>query len=534
MKTARHRLNRDEAGMLIAFSALLFGGWTRIYPAIAAGFPINDGGLFYKMVEVLQENHYNIPSYFEFNGYQIPFAYPPLAFYLTALINDFLNIPLILLFQYVPAIILIFTIPVFYEFAKVILGDKFQAGIATLIFALTPRSLTWYIMGGGVTRAPGLLFLLLAIRSAYQTFVSPNIKNILLTIVFGTLVVLTHPEAALHSAGIILLMWLFKARSKKGLLTGAAIGAGVMIATSFWWAPLLLGQGFGPILSASKTSLNGTAAILYPFVSFDDEPSITFIMALAFLGILTELASAKLFLPALYFLPFVLEVRSAANVAIIPLALLASAALCRLIIPGVYNANLPPGNNNDAGGYKKRILYGSGAFITLYLLSGMLYYSTLLVGQHVSKSNREAFEWIRNNTPMESRFLVLTGNFDLFRDWTLEWFPAYTDRVSLTTIQGREWIDGENFHQLIIKFQNTQACIYKLEPMKCLLIETNVKNLGYDYIYISRVTADIPLEREPRANELFSDLNINQSYERVFDNGNVTIYKLSSNLTITN
>mgnify|MGYP003428724608 CR=1 FL=1 len=44
---------KSSLSKLILFFALLFGTLVRLYPVWAAGFPINDGGLFYRMVEDL-------------------------------------------------------------------------------------------------------------------------------------------------------------------------------------------------------------------------------------------------------------------------------------------------------------------------------------------------------------------------------------------------------------------------------------------------------------------------------------------------
>ena len=41
------------------------------------------------------------------------------------------------------------------------------------------------------------------------------------------------------------------------------------------------------------------------------------------------------------------------------------------------------------------------------------------------------FYWISENIPEDSRFVVITGQVDLFRDWISEWFPAPTVWTSL-------------------------------------------------------------------------------------------------------
>lgn len=64
-------------------TAVTLGLILRLLPALSADFPLNDGGLFYLMTRELQGAHYALPVYTSYNSAQIPFAYPPLAFYIA-------------------------------------------------------------------------------------------------------------------------------------------------------------------------------------------------------------------------------------------------------------------------------------------------------------------------------------------------------------------------------------------------------------------------------------------------------------------
>ncbi|MDO9302752.1 MAG: hypothetical protein Q7T89_15305, partial [Anaerolineales bacterium] len=74
--------------MLFLFTALLFGAVVRFVPAASNGFPLNDGGMFYTMIRDLQANHYILPQFTSYNFADIPFAYPPLGFYIAASLSD--------------------------------------------------------------------------------------------------------------------------------------------------------------------------------------------------------------------------------------------------------------------------------------------------------------------------------------------------------------------------------------------------------------------------------------------------------------
>jgi len=150
--------SKDEIGILILFAAILFGGIFRLLPSWLAGFPVNDGGMFHVMMKDLQANHFIPPLYTSYNHLSIPFAYPPLAFYIGAGASDLLNISLLAILRWLPAIIHTACVPALYFLAKELIGDKFTAAIATLVFALTPHLNAWLSVGGGLTRSLGTLF----------------------------------------------------------------------------------------------------------------------------------------------------------------------------------------------------------------------------------------------------------------------------------------------------------------------------------------------------------------------------------------
>ena len=80
---------RSIAGRRSARSAcpMIVGLVVRAVPLVAAGFPLNDGGLFYAMAEDVRRAGFALPMYSSYNGVGIPFVYPPLAFYLAAALD---------------------------------------------------------------------------------------------------------------------------------------------------------------------------------------------------------------------------------------------------------------------------------------------------------------------------------------------------------------------------------------------------------------------------------------------------------------
>jgi asparagine N-glycosylation enzyme membrane subunit Stt3 len=146
----KRQLDRPAFLLLIA---ILFGGLVRFMPAILVRFPINDGGMFYTMAGELSSNGYALPAVTTYNGWNLPYAYPPLGIYLATLLADFGRVPLLTVFLWLPPLLSLLAIPAFYLFARALLSDDLHAALATLFFALTPGRYDWHVMGGGVTRA---------------------------------------------------------------------------------------------------------------------------------------------------------------------------------------------------------------------------------------------------------------------------------------------------------------------------------------------------------------------------------------------
>jgi len=504
------KLNANDLGTLFFLAALIFGAWFRALPPYLAGFPINDGGLFYKMIEAVRENHYRLPETVHYNGLNIPFAYPPFAFYLAGGVADLFGKPLMDVVLWFPAIVLIAIIPAVFYFANAILKSRLQAGLATLLYALLPRSITWLIMGGGVTRGLGQLFLILAVANVYLLFAEKQKKRLLSAMIFSALVCATHPEAALHTVGIALVLWLFYGRNKDGMINALIVALGTALLTSIWWLPVLARFGLDPYLSAAQTGLNGLSYSIVLFAPYSGEPFMTIIALLAILGFAAQVAKGEYLLPALLAVPFVVEPRSAANVSIIPMALLASVALTDLLLPALARIESAARNipfKNVLQSRSEKLLF---FYLLFCVLIGMHFFASGLNEKRVSPEHRQAFAWIQQNAPADGKFLIITGKTDLFADPINEWFPVLTNRVSLTTIQGYEWVGQGAFAEKVPVMQSLQRCA----ALTCIESAAQEAGVDYDYIYVANANAN-----------LIYDLQSKGTYSSAYEKDGIVIFR---------
>jgi hypothetical protein len=468
--------SKDEIGILILFAAILFGGIFRLLPSWLAGFPVNDGGMFYVMMKDLQANHFAPPLYTSYNQINIPFAYPPLAFYIGASLNGLFNIPLLALLQWLPAIIHTACIPALYFLAKEFTGNKFTSAVTALVFALTPHLNAWLSVGGGLTRSLGTLFLILTILHSHKLLINNKSRDIGWTMLFGSLTVLSHTESTIFAIGIPIYIWLAKSRTWKSALQGGLVALGVFLFAGPWYGLVISRYGMETLLSALKTGGQTLWAVLR-LINIDtitEEPYLDLLGVFGILGMAMLISTKRFFIPIMLIVMHLVQPRSAHTVGNIPLAIAAGLFVTEMLLPAIQKLD----DANTGRGVKVFLVV-----LTPYLLVNSVYQGFLLSQNHVSKGEQTAMQWVRENTPADSQFLVLTGEPEAMCESTAEWFPALTGRTSLSTLQGREWLTDKSFGEFIGHRNSLQGCIN--ENLECLTDQASYFGDDFDYVYIS-------------------------------------------------
>jgi hypothetical protein len=472
------RLNTNEQATLILLIAFIFGAWFRLMPAWLAGFPINDGGMFYTMMLDLQANHYIAPMFTSYNHLSIPYAYPPLGFYAGALLSDLLHVSPILILRWLPGIVNAFCIPAFYFFAKEVLKDKFQSSIATLVYAFIPHLTSWNSMGGGLTRSFGMLFMLLTLGHVQRVFESDDKKSLWGAILFGGLTTLSHTEAPIFTIAIAIYIWAMKSRSWKGILNGALIALGVLLIGGVWYGTVVYRHGFAPFQSISQTGAHsfGAALKILNVAFLTEEPYLGLLATLGILGIAALTLKKDYFIPLMLVVVFLAQPRSAHVIGNIPLALAAGFFVAEILLPAVSKTLT-----------ENKKLTAFLVILGVYAFSNSMYYAFNLSRRVLSESERSAMQWIKQNTPGDGKFAVISGDSNAFCDPVTEWFPALTGRQSATTIQGTEWLLGNKFGKNMALSHALQACID--EGVECFTRESEKLGKPFDYVYISVASA---------------------------------------------
>lgn len=516
----RKPILRNEWADLIFILAILVGTFMRFNPTLLAGFAINQGGMFAVMIDDLRANHYLLPIYTTYNHLQIPFAYPPLGFYIGGIVTDLFSIDSVQVLRWLPAFFASLSIPAFYLLALRLLKNKYHASVGTLFFAFMPRAFSWFITGSGLTRSPGQFFLLLTLAVIVRLYQENRRSDIFWAGIFAGLTVMSHPEAAVHMVASVIFFWVMLGHSRATFVKLVGVGVTALIAAAPWWVTVIHYHGLAPLLSAVQTGQKTSAVLNLLFFDFAEEPYATVITVLALIGLGQCLLRKDYLLPLWLALPFLVEGRSAALPAAIPLAMLAAVGLVDVVFK-----SLSPGSAGKLENPEQLSLVevGISAYVILYLLFSTYQYGLQLSGSSLPLPDRESMNWINQTTSGDSRFLVLTGTNSISCDNVLEWFPALSDRQSIYTVQGTEWTKGANFAAYVQSTYAVQRCLSNGD-VSCL--DSAVDRSEYDFVYVSKIprlncrSIDLPNSYV----YFIESLRADRSFDLVYESQEVMIF----------
>lgn len=528
----RRQTNPELAGPILGHVILVVlataaGLFVRLAPVAASGFPLNDGGLFLDMIRDLQRNNFAIPMYASYNSASIPFAYPPLAFYIGALFSR-LGVSLLDLVRFLPALISTLTIPLLYLLSRRLLVSEARSLMAVFAFALLPRTFQWLIMGGGLTRSVGFVFALLTLIAVHDLYVRGSRTSLLFTILFASLTILSHPELAFFTAYSTALMFFFLSRNRAGVVHSCVAAAGILLLTSPWWVSVIRYHGIGPLLAASQTGSGTWSANALSLLVFDftEEPFMTLLGFLGLLGAVVCVVEKRHFLVAWLVVIFLLDPRSGATYATIPLAMFVEVGICRMILPALHG--LASGKSVRAGTSEVRFIdlvstlpaRNALAFLFFYALFAAWYlpYTQNSPVRVLPLAQRQAMEWVADHVPEDASFLVVSGDV-FWSDTASEWFPVLAHRVSVATVQGYEWLPNRAFSEQLARYNRLQTCAS--QGANCLARWTALSGVAPPYVYVPK-----PASSESRdcCSELRVALANSVDYEKSYDGPGATIF----------
>jgi hypothetical protein len=470
----------------IAVAGLALGLILRIQPILRSDFPLNDGALFTLMIEAIRDSRYALPAFVGYNGLAIPFAYPPLAFYVAAAFADFAHVDSISTLRVLPLLFDLGVLMAFGWLAMTTLSSRTGAAVAFAAFALMPGSYQWLLGGGGLTRAAGLTFALLSLRQVYVLSTTGSNRAAALTALFAGLTALSHLEMAWFLACSGGLVYLAFGRTLANAGRGLAAAGGALVVSAPWWLSVLLRHGLGPFAAAA-----GTGSVL-ELSGEDPATSLVTLGVVLFVVSLSLLGHEALFLASWLGVITFLNTRSLWLVAI-PIALVAGRVLGDLLI-----ARLVLGQRVEERVRVERSALAKIRRVAAPLLAALMVvwalqtsasqlYSAPSPLEALTAEDRAAMTWVEQNTDPASRFLIIAAG-SWARDRVAEWFPLYSYRTSVTTPQGAEWLPDKEFNRRLKNRNRAQAC--GSAGAACLAAWSATTGVTFTHVYLPKSAGD--------------------------------------------
>lgn len=478
-------------------------------------FPLGEGGLFVLFSQQIAERGFALPAEVVYGGVRLPFAYPPLSFYFAAALARLTGADLLAVYAWLPLVLNMLAVPAFCFLAAQVTKSRVVFVSAVLLYVQLPDSFMWHITAGGLPRAMGALFAMIAVGVAL-TQGSPRPAAKLL--VSGTCVgiaILSHLEWGIFAAaGVTLATFARVPEPRRRILFVATQGLIALAVISPWLTAILLRHGFDPFLSSASASQWNLGRFVVDLLL---GRVFGLLVLPALLGAWVAVNRGNWFLITWLVVTLLLTPRMGGSAGFaIPSTLLAGSGIKAFAEYAL--AQILRGR----GILQPLARIGRSAGVGLPVALLLLFFSAVLatplrfaihprtIAEQVSPSAREAMRWIRDNTAPTSSFVVITGAERWWADKIAEWFPYLTGRTSLTTAQGLEWA-GEGVFV---------ARVAAVEALKASKAAPSLVRRSYcDTDYVALFSA-------PRS-EQAQAFSADRSFRPVFSNEQATVFQVS-------
>ncbi|MEX1068793.1 MAG: glycosyltransferase family 39 protein [Chloroflexota bacterium] len=505
----------------------LVGLVVRAIPVALADFPLNDGGLFLTMVMAVEEADWALPVSVAWNGTQLPFTYPPLAFYVVGWADAYLGIDPLALFRFFPLVASTLVVPAVFLLGRSLLRSDLGGLTAALAYAVTTGSFVWLVQGGGISRAPGMLLAVLTLWQTVHLVRSPTPRRAGATGALAGLTILTHPAAALFTAISAFLIWFFEGRSLRSLkFSTAALGVALLVATP-WAGAVIQHHGLAGLLDVQNNGPDPRSTLLAMVVGRLTGNPFVDPLALLGLGMAILCLTRRRFLLPIWLLAAAFL---AWQYAMVPLGLLVGFAAVDLstLRDSVRRRAAQAGAPAVSGTSRWGPGLGLGLLgVILLVEAGAAGLAVLNPGaplDALSPERRDAMAWIEANLEDDARFAVVTGD-----SWAVdpdsEWFPVLAQRVSVGTVQGSEWLGGAAFREQLTAHGTLQACVAEGSG-NC--VREWLADWPADYVFIPKGRRHGPNSPPDCCDDLRAGLLADPAFTRVYDGPGATIFRVNS------
>lgn len=509
---------------------VVIGGLVRFWPLGDSGYPLNDGGLFARMASDLAENGFLLPTYTTYNGADIPFAYPPLGIYLAALLSLLTGGDTTSVVRWLPAVLSTATILAMYVMGADLLRSRWRGVVAAAAFALMPRAYLWLIVGGGVTRALGLLLALLALQQGIRMLRTHRSRHVIATAVLGGLTLLSHPQAAVFLAVSLLTLLAFHAfrgRGRTAIAQLALAGLGGLLVAAPWMVAVAAAHGIGPVLSAGRTAVEPTiGAGQLLGLSFADTAVLDLMTALGVVGVIVRIARRQWMIPVWLVLTVLADPRAGSTYATVPLALSVVPILGELLQRMIPQQGGPGTLDTEPLPRLVRTHRAASMVVVLLLFVALRASARSAVDEAgplhgLQPDHAAAMRWVASESGEGAAFAVVSGH-SWEADYLSEWFPVLANRTSIATVQGSEWTGIDGFLDRLAMYRQLQGCA--VATTTCLESWADGWDLDEVYVFLPKGRLFGPDSQADCCTALRETLRASPNYRLIYEGPGASIY----------
>lgn len=454
--------------------------------------PTDPGGYYLESAQQLAENHFRIPAYVQGFGLKgIPFVYPPLAFYLLAVMG-YLFGGVIKASLYVPGILLLIQAILMYFFMLRWKSSKQAALWAALVLLLMPQIFFRTLYADGITTGLGDIFLLASWIVVIKPIERSSVyRQSILGGLFVGLTILSHPAIGLFcSVSFLILFFYSNGLTKKAILGLLLTGVIALVVIAPWLFVIISKHGIAPFLAGltdSKSSLSALGrendlfgylktTFYYIYHKHIDGFSNTwsFIVIPFILALVYNMIKGPRIL-ILLLLAVLLTLRGHPTGTIFVLAASLGVFYERFFITFLdsrFSQYLEKESIEDKVNINWRFLLFFVMHVSLLFVLSSRYVNrpAFIAGE------LETYEWIRLNTAKTSTFIA--NNMD-------EKLVYFGQRTILLPILGAEWIPDSEYGNWTTRDSKINYEIYQCREIECLLDIFKKYDLVPDYIIYS-------------------------------------------------
>lgn len=477
-------------------------------------YPAHISGMYLVMVDELIENGYRLPQYVPYyTSDPAPFAYPPLAVYISAIFQEFTGITGLQYARFVPPAILFFTVFPAYIFSKEIFNDGLKASITSCLIIATPQVYWSHLAAGGWIRGQAFLFTLCGLYTGLRLFRTQNKKYLYISAILFGLTTLTHPVYALFYGVSYILFYIVEDTSYRGLFYGAAVALGGVAIASPWLVTIINRFGIKTLLNASSTHGGiGQSLITLPISIFGTgAASISRPIVVVNAG---AIGLGYLLLKR----DFLLPVWAFGTILIVGQGRIAAFILSISAIPFVFDSLIPSIQEKIEDIPNRAILTIILSIVLIWTMAA----SGVYVGnvqsesypQGITDSDVEAMKWIETETKSDATFIGLGSQ--------AEWLPYLSQRTILISSWGQEWDSSEKYRT----HNRWKTDLARCQAASCVSATIEESNMNPDYVYVPKNNRLLATQVIPDSGLLIPTMKQSERYSVAYENEGVAIFNL--------